>query len=77
MSIDATLQELVRAVLELPADADVTSAAQGISPTWDSLAHVTLMTALESEFDLEIDLDDSLGLTSYDAIRQYMAARRA
>lgn len=76
MSIDAALQELVRAVLELPADADVTTAAQGISPMWDSLAHVNLMTALESEFDLEIDLDDSLQLTSYDAVRQYIAARR-
>jgi acyl carrier protein len=77
MSIDTILQELVRAVLELPADADVTSTAQGVSPTWDSLAHVTLMTALESEFDLEIDLDDSLMLTSYDSVRKYVAARRA
>ena len=77
MSVDVTLQELVRAVLELPADADVTSTTQGVSPSWDSLAHVTLMTALESEFDLEIDLDDSLLLTSYDSVRKYVAARRA
>ena len=77
MSVDVTLQELVRAVLELPADADVTSTAQRVSPSWDSLAHVTLMTALESEFDLEIDLDDSLLLTSYDSVRKYVAARRA
>jgi acyl carrier protein len=67
------LQEIVRAALELPAGTDVTNAQQTNVASWDSLAHVSLMLAIESEFGVTIGMRDQLELTSYDAIRRYVA----
>jgi acyl carrier protein len=69
---DARLQEIMRVVLKLPADADVSNVEQELVASWDSLAHVTLMLAIESEFGISIDLADQLELTSYAAIRQHL-----
>ena len=68
------LNEIVRAVLELPSGADVTAARQGVTPGWDSLAHAVLIGAMESEFELQIDASDSLELTSYEAIGHFLEA---
>ena len=74
---DTKLREIVRVALELPADADVTTAQQDGLDSWDSLAHVSLMLAIESEFALSIDLADQMQLTSYPAIRRYLEERGA
>ncbi len=68
------LQEIFRAVFNLPDGADVTGCAQGSTPSWDSMAHVSLIAALEGEFGISIDAGDSLELTSYDAAREYLAS---
>jgi acyl carrier protein len=67
------LQAIFRGVLELPLDGDPTTAAQGQTTTWDSLAHVSLVAAIEAEFGVTIDAGDSLSLTPYDATRQFLA----
>lgn len=67
------LQEIVRAALELQPGTDVTRAQQASVASWDSLAHVSLMLGIESEFGLTIGVRDQLELTSYDAIRRYVA----
>src|SRR5437870_30573 len=72
---DAKLQEIVRATLDLPGDVDVTSAQQSTIESWDSLAHVTLMLAIESEFAVSIDVADQIHLTSYSAISSYLEER--
>jgi len=72
---EAKLQTIVRAVLELLPQVDVTRAGQDNVATWDSLAHAMLMVAIESEFGLSIDAADQLRLTSYPAIRDYLAER--
>jgi acyl carrier protein len=69
------LNDIVRAVLELPSGADVTTARQAVTPAWDSLAHAVLIGAVESEFGLQVDAADSLDLTSYEAIAQYLEAQ--
>lgn len=69
------LNEVFRAVLELPPDAEVTDARQEASPKWDSLAHAVLVGALESEFGLTIDAADSLDLTSYEAVALFLEER--
>jgi len=73
--VETKLQAIVRAALELPPDVDVTSAAQDTVASWDSLAHAMLMVAIESEFGMSIDAADQLRLTSYPAIREYLAER--
>ncbi|HEV8509911.1 MAG TPA: acyl carrier protein [Gemmatimonadales bacterium] len=69
---EAKLQDIIRAALELPRDADVTSARQPEIGNWDSLAHVSLMLGIESEFGVSIAVADQLNLTSYSAIRGYL-----
>ena len=72
---DAKLNEIVRAVLQLPANTDVGRARQLSVESWDSLAHVSLMIAIESEFGVSIDIADQLTLTSVPAIRLYLEER--
>src|SRR5215211_86917 len=52
MTTDTTskLQDIFRAVFELPESADVTRVRQISERKWDSLAHVSLVAAIESEF---------------------------
>jgi len=59
------LQDIFRAVFELPSEADVTGLRQMNTPAWDSLAHVALVTAIESEFSVSLDAADQLQMTSY------------
>ena len=56
------LKDIFRAVLELTADAEIEALTQEASTAWDSLAHVSLMTGMESEFGTA----DSLEITSYE-----------
>jgi acyl carrier protein len=74
---EAKLNEIVRSILQLPPDADVSRARQLSVETWDSLAHVSLMLAIESEFGVSIDIADQIELTSVPAIRLYLEERDA
>ena len=66
------LAEVFRAVLSLSADSDVTGACQLSTPGWDSLAHVSLVAAIESEFGISIDIADSMALTSFRVATLYL-----
>ena len=35
-------------------------------PTWDSVGHMGLIAALEDEFDIMMDTDDIIDLSSYE-----------
>jgi acyl carrier protein len=72
-STEQRLQAIFQGVLDLPPGSDPTTAAQGQTPTWDSMAHVSLVAAIEAEFVVTIDAGDSLSLSSYEAARQYLA----
>jgi acyl carrier protein len=63
------LQDIFRAVFELPDQADVTVLQQAGSEKWDSLIHVSLVAAIESEFGVTLDAADQLYMTSYEATR--------
>ena len=69
------LAEVFRAVLSLGRDSDVTGVRQLNTPGWDSLAHVSLVAAVESESGISIDIADSLALTSYPAVKLYLEER--
>ncbi len=60
--------------------------ALGISPTtditalsyrsiaeWDSVAHMQLVAALESAFDVMLETEDVLALSSYEKAREILA----
>jgi acyl carrier protein len=63
------LQDIFRAVFELSGSADVSLVRQISEPRWDSLAHVSLVAAVESEFGISIDAADALRMTSFNATK--------
>jgi acyl carrier protein len=69
------LADVFRAVLRLEQGSDVTGVRQLNTPSWDSLAHVSLVAAVESEFGIAIETADSLTLTSYPAVKLYLEER--
>lgn len=44
------------------------------TPEWDSLAHLSIMTDIEDEFDLEIDIDEMENLTTISKIKAFLNA---
>ncbi len=72
MTTEQRLQEVFRAVFNLSDQADATTVEQGSHAGWDSMAHVTLMGAIESEFSLSVDVGDSIELTSFHAVLDYV-----
>lgn len=53
------LIEIFRIVLDLNDDSDVKSVRQISESRWDSLAHVSLIAAIESEFALRLEIADT------------------
>ena len=51
--------------LEVPAD-QVPALVYGESPSWDSVGHMTLIAALEDAFDIMVDMDDIIDLSSFE-----------
>lgn len=68
-----TLQEIFTVVFNLSPGVDLGAVRQGETESWDSLAHVTLVTAMESEFGIEVSPTDSIEMTSFDAATEIIA----
>lgn len=51
--------------LALPADTQVETLTYRGIKQWDSVAHMQLISAIESAFDLMLETDDVLGMSSY------------
>ena len=52
-------------VIDLPDDVDREQLLYGDFPGWDSVAHMTLIAALETEFDCMLEMDDILDMSSF------------
>ncbi|MEF9878985.1 MAG: acyl carrier protein [Clostridia bacterium] len=44
----------------------VSSLVYGESDAWDSVGHMTLIAALEDAFDIMVDMDDIIDLSSFE-----------
>jgi len=66
--LEAKLREIFSVVLELPDDKELPSVRQLACDTWDSLATVSLMAAVESEFGLTLQAADQDRFTSYQSV---------
>jgi acyl carrier protein len=69
--------EAVAAVLGLPLDGLNDEASPSSVPSWDSLNHLNLVMALESEFGVSLSVEDALQLRDIAAIRRILKARGA
>ncbi len=59
------LQEIFVIILELDNKVDFNSLAKAHSVNWDSLAHVSLVAAIESEFSLQLDASEIESINSF------------
>jgi acyl carrier protein len=67
------LKKSFRTALGISDSADFTSLQyQGI-PEWDSVAHLQLVSVLESEFDIMLDTEDVLDLSSFEKAKTILA----
>jgi len=62
--VDNTLAEIFSTVFEVSTD-EARLIRRATKPDWDSLAHVTLITAIQSEFSIELGSIDYERMTSF------------
>jgi acyl carrier protein len=67
------LQQVFRAAFDFQDGRDMSALRQEDEPLWDSLMHVSLVAAMESEFDVAIDAADSLTITSFESAAAVLA----
>jgi len=65
MTIQVRLAAVFRDCFELAPDAAVEDLAYRGLPAWDSVGHMRLVAAIESEFDILLETDDVLDLSSF------------
>ena len=62
--------EIFSQVLEIPSDEIVDTVALNDNPSWDSLRHLQLVSELETEFGIELELDDIYSMTNLGMVRK-------
>ena len=67
------LHDCFRQALALPAGAAIEGLAYQDHPSWDSVAHMRLIAAIETAFDLMLDTDEILDMSSYDKTVELLA----
>lgn len=66
------LRSVFRSSLEIPNELQVDDLEYRGSAKWDSLAHMSLVAALEDEFGVMLDTDEVIDLSSFDRARQIL-----
>lgn len=59
------LKQAFQTTLRLPPNCDYAQLAFARSEGWDSIAHMKLIAAIEEAYDIMIDTQDVLALSSY------------
>ena len=60
-------------VLGVSPDDDFESMAYGQTPGWDSVAHMTLISEIETAFDIMLATDDVIGMSSFPKAKEILA----
>lgn len=66
---EAKLRRVLSAVLEVPEEAIDEDASPDSIESWDSLAHLNLILAVEEEFGVVVPDEEAADLTSYKLLR--------
>jgi acyl carrier protein len=75
MSDAERLDDAVRDALGLADDAELEAIAYDTTPEWDSVGHLQMMAAIEAEFDISIEADDVVQMSTYDKVRSTLRLR--
>lgn len=62
---DDQLRGVFRETFELGAEAEIDGLAYRAIPAWDSIGHMRLVAAIETQFDIMLDTDEVLDLSSF------------
>jgi acyl carrier protein len=54
-------------------DGDFESMAYGQTTGWDSVAHMSLISEIETEFDIMLATDDVIGMSSFQKAKEIIA----
>lgn len=73
---DMVLGRLFVRVLGVPDGGDVTETSMDNHASWDSMAHINLILAIEQEFRISFTPEEASLATSFGAILGMVAARR-
>ncbi len=73
MSNEEKLRRAIVEGLQISPDAISESLAYSETKEWDSVAHMTLVAALEEEFDIMLDSDDVVDMSSVAKMREILA----
>lgn len=65
MNVEDRLRAVFRESLELGEGTEVDGLAYRAIPAWDSVGHMRLVAAIETEFDIMLETDDVLDLSSF------------
>jgi acyl carrier protein len=69
------LRETMAAVLGVPAEALIDQASPETISDWDSMGHLNLVMALESEFGVSLSAEDALEMRNVASIRRVLQTR--
>jgi acyl carrier protein len=58
--------------LDIPEDQVNEDLAYGKTPGWDSTAHMSLVASLDRTFDIMLDTDDVIDMSSYGKVREIL-----
>lgn len=70
MNTTQTLQDIIAAALSIPANEITDDLSYQSIPEWDSVSHIYLITELEAAFNITIDTDEVLEMSSVEQIKE-------
>lgn len=72
MSLFEEIQQIVGSTLNIDPATILPESSQESLSTWDSLAQINLITALEAQFDVEFEVEEIVEVVSVQAIMEYL-----
>lgn len=71
------LREIVADILDVPPSQVTLEAGPGRVDRWDSLAHLSIITAVEAAYGVKFDMTEIQQISNFDALVKALAARLA
>lgn len=65
MNNEQKLREIFSTALQISIDRVTDDLTYNTIPEWDSIAHMTLISEIDNEFDTMLDTDDVLDMSSF------------
>ncbi len=72
LSFFEKLKACFREALALPPEAEVESLAYQQHPSWDSVAHMRLVAGIETAFDIMMETDQILAMSSFSKAQEIL-----